>query len=157
MRPTVGEVGRGARLRKSTKFDQPTVNNQSFAEKPLFHFYCIPQGGTKMPRKLSSFEAQVLEKIFETEGLPLAAALPGTRIYSENYTGGGKCLNFIEEDEAEGKELEIINTKVSCETPALRNGAGFLLYLHQGQLFCLECFSYGETYPEGDFAFTLIS
>lgn len=110
-----------------------------------------------MPRRLNSFEEQVLEKIFETEGLPLAAALPGTRVYSEDYTGGGKSLNFTKDHERESKELEIINTKVSCETPALQNGAGFLLYLHQGQLFCLECFSHGETYPEGDFAFFLNS
>ncbi len=45
-------------------------------------------------------------------------------------------------------ELDFHFGDIGAEIPALKNGAGFILFVRSGRMTMLECYTYGEAWPD---------
>lgn len=103
---------------------------------------------------LTSLEFRALEKLIEGPHLSL-------RILREQFesvfagechlTGAGFFRDLqvaAEAPRVAGADQEMAVTGVGAQIPGLEHGAGFILFVREGAMCCLEGYSYGEPWPD---------
>ena len=85
-----------------------------------------------------SIIAEVLEKQYKS-----------ARVISREFSGVGFFTNYEISDNslrlADSLNLELGNTQARLE--GLKHGVGFVLFIRDGLIKTLECFTYGEPWP----------
>ena len=110
---------------------------------------------------LTSLERQVLELMLDRPGKvygTLRSQLQHAVVARREFTGVGFFTNFQIHSGAtvcrDSPNLEIGD--VTAEFPSLKHGAGFVLFIRDGQLATLEGYAYGEDWLDeiGEFRLT---
>src|SRR5262245_18245908 len=102
---------------------------------------------------LTTFERSVLEKLLEGEHPvldALRAQLPAAVVERREWTGVGFFTSLHVPDNAprppSAGNLHVGG--VHGEIPGLAHGAGFVVFVNDGRMTCLEGFSYDEPWNE---------
>jgi hypothetical protein len=112
--------------------------------------------------RLEPLEAAVLEKLLDGDHpvlVGLRRQLPGLSARSRERTGGGFFTTFAVANTDLSAPIASRSSPfgdVEAAIRGLKDGAGFLLYIKQGQLHMLEGYSYGEPWPEHVDEFSLV-
>jgi hypothetical protein len=117
----------------------------------------------KQLEELTAFERAVLEKLLDGDN-PLWNALrlqlSSAMVEEREWTGVGFYTTLhVPDGAAAAPELGAMNVGagVHAEIPGLEHGAGFVLWIRDGFLDCLEGYCYDETWNEPPLSFTLSS
>lgn len=111
---------------------------------------------TKMPRLQANVLALLLDGDYPMMHI-LRTQLNMAGVESLENTGSGFFMKF-----SVPKDAPVIPGKpdfqfgdVDAQVEGLKDGAGFVVFVRDGQLRMLEGYSYEEPWPEGDREFTL--
>ena len=100
--------------------------------------------------EINEFERAVIEHIIEKEAPKYKKHLPYLLVDRRENTGSGIYVYFNYSDNPPlfSSENRTIGQSVYAEIESLEGGAGFMLYIDNGQLTMLESFSHGlEPWP----------
>jgi len=112
---------------------------------------------------LSEFERGVLEKLLEGENPVLVALrlqLDFVTVKDREWTGVGFYTSLhVLDGAAAAPELARthVGAGVHAEIPGVEHGAGFVLWIRDGFLDCLEGYCYDETWNDPPLTFKLSS
>lgn len=112
-------------------------------------------------RGLTTFERAVLEKLLEGADPTLSALraqLDVCEVASREFTGVGFFTNLkVDGSAARGSNSrpELRVSGVDASISGLKHGAGFVLFVTDGYLDCLEGFTYDEPWPAAINQFSL--
>ena len=111
--------------------------------------------------KLTQFEQMVMNALItgHAEEATLRTQMASAIVESREYSGCGLFtimkLNQLCQPIA-SKDRTILDWQsFQLAHPALEHGAGTLLYIADGYVECLECYTYGEDWPADESLFTL--
>jgi hypothetical protein len=109
---------------------------------------------------LNKLEKQVIEMLLAGDDpvlIALRKQIQSTKLKERKLTGVGFFLDFemsVDVPVIPGvANFEIGD--VSCQVPGLEHGLGFLLFVRNGRLKCLEGYTYDEPWPTELETFTL--
>jgi hypothetical protein len=111
--------------------------------------------------QLTPLESAVLSKMLDKTGAHfevLRQQLACVMVVSRRLTGGGFFTNFVIPPDANVRR-DLPNqaiTGVGAEFEGLQHGSGFVLFVSDGAVSCLEGYSYDEPWADAGTKFTLI-
>jgi len=103
--------------------------------------------------KLTEFERAAIRKIIETDlaGDPgYINQLDGAVVTKREFTGAGLYVDVRPADGStpvEPAETKTVSTWAQFEVPGDPNSYGMVLFIENGLITLLECFSYGNSFP----------
>ncbi len=100
----------------------------------------------------AAFEEQLIGLLLEGDH-PVLATLrlqyAGAKIARREYSGVGFCVDFEVPDSVPlANPPEFAAGNISIDLEGLQSGAGCVLFVRNGKLATLECFTYLEPWPE---------
>lgn len=112
-------------------------------------------------RALSDFEKPVLRILVkgDPEETIISSQIEEACVTSREYTGVGLFVNLSIPENAltlrtSNRYIET-TPKVHLDHPELPDGAGALLWFADGHISCLECYSYGNSWPTDESLFVI--
>ncbi len=112
---------------------------------------------------LSDFEKRVLRILVkgDPEESIISSQIEEVRVTSREHTGVGLFVNLSVSEHAptlrtSNRYIET-TPKVHLDHPELSNGAGAMLWFAEGRISCLECYSYGNSWPTDESLFVIHS
>ena len=113
-----------------------------------------------MNSNFEKFEADVMESIIAEDSAIsniLEKQYKSAKIISREFSGFGFFTNFEITDESlkllGNPNLELGNTQAKIE--GLELGAGFVLFIRNGFIKMLECYTYDEPWPQKILSYSL--
>jgi hypothetical protein len=108
----------------------------------------------------TDFEQTVLQMMLSgeiSELKILREQLSKAIVSKREFTGHGFFTDFSIPADAPRlqRKARITIADVSVEFPTLKHGAGFVLFIDEGEMSCLEGFCYDETWPDSTDGFAL--
>lgn len=110
-----------------------------------------------MQNKLTALENKIIKCIIEHISeknlvYQLNEQYKNLKVTKRIYTGVGFYTEFSLENEnvEKDKKLSIAIGNVGANLNGLKNGAGFILYIKNGEITMLEGYSYDEVWPQSE-------
>ena len=110
-------------------------------------------------QQLTPLETEVIAMLLAgSHGIlrQLRVQLDGSQVGERLNTGHGFYRDFdVPEETALSKDVNFELGDVDAEIPGMTYGAGFLLFVRDGRITCLEGFSYDEPWPSVETGYRL--
>ena len=112
--------------------------------------------------KLSQFELNVIEVLIQgdPEEKIIRSQLDGAKVTKRDYTGVGLYTEILVPKNCSrlSKSNRYIEEtpKTHLEHPELSDGAGAMLWLNEGYVSTLECYTYEGNWPKNESLFNII-
>lgn len=116
-----------------------------------------------MPTSLRDFETRLLQAAIaeDPERDVLAAQVAAARVDGRESTGHGLYVHLLVDERAmplrtEPRDRQLEGARrLHLSHPALRDGAGAIVWVAKGRISMIECFVYDGSWPDDDAAFRI--
>jgi len=111
--------------------------------------------------EFTDFEISVLTALAQTgsENGPIIEQLKDAKVKRRDYTGVGLFTEIIPDKNSPRlhKKRKLIEEipKLFLEHPDLQGGAGAMLWINDGLISTLECYTFGDEWPKDESKFTI--
>jgi hypothetical protein len=104
--------------------------------------------------KLTAFENKIIKAILDNNIDKIANSISNQyynlTVENRQHTGTGIYVHLASKIDFESNNINMHLGGIYAEIDGLINGAGFVLYIKNGLISLLECFSYDEFWPTNE-------